>query len=105
MGGKITLGLACLWVATNSLVLAMASGWIALSHGTLGVLWCIDIVLAFPLGFLSTGLDSMDRSMSSAELLRYCLLMVPNLFLQGYLLAGMWGLFRRLTGPLRRDFT
>lgn len=87
------------------LVWAMASRWISPSDGILAVLYCIHLALAFPLGFIGTGLTSMDHAMKSAELFRHLLLMVPNLFLQGYLLAAIWRLFRRLSGPLRRDFT
>ncbi|WP_265594368.1 hypothetical protein [Haloferula sp. BvORR071] len=105
MGGKITVGLACMWALGHILLWAMASGWIHLSEGVLATLACIQMALAFPLGFLGTGLASMDHGMTSSEGIRYLLLMVPNLFLQGYLLAGIWQFYRRFTAPLRRDFT
>jgi hypothetical protein len=105
LGGKITLCLASLWAVVHLIALAMPSTWIASAYGFLVVLECLHFILAFPLGFIGTGLDSMGHVPTSAEVARYFVLMVPNLFLQGYFLAGIWQLFRRVTGPLRRDFT
>lgn len=86
-------------------LLVLASGWIAFSDGFLALLVCFHFILAFPLGFVGTGLGIMDHIPTFGEVVRYFVLTVPNLFLQGYFLAGIWQLLRRFTGPLRRDFT
>ena len=96
LGGKISIALAlicsCLWV-TLLLVPDNASkvqqfGGVALYY------------LSFPIGWLSS-MFSGGHEVRPSQLIIYLVLLIPNCFLLGYSLAGVFHLFRRVCRPSR----
>ena len=82
LGGRISIGLALLWAAAWSVFMIDGLPVPCAELCRLSLL-----TLSFPLALLkfnSMGLYTLS------DFLFYCALLVPNLFLLGYSLAGIW---------------
>lgn len=104
LGGKITIILAILWGVPLSMLLVLDVNWRMVPDWIETAGYGLFIALAFPFALLGTGIGKMGQP-ATAEIVRYFIFMIPNLFFLGYSLAGLWHLIRKLTGPVNREFT
>jgi hypothetical protein len=95
LGGWLSITTALIWAGTFLLPL---TGIAALY----GVSWCLMVGLSFPLGLLSGAL-STSGPMSTPTAIAYALLMIPNCFIVGYTLSGLWRLAKLLINPSSTD--